>query len=674
MQDNPFADLIPKNTDPYQPRRTVRVPAESTGTRATTRNATPEQVAANRAANWQMAKGLGRQAGQGLTFGGWDELEGGVTSLVTGEPYKAARDRVRQEDAQFQEEHPGLALGANLVGGVASGAGFVKAATKVPALAKVGLAAAAKPTATAAQRLGAAVKTGAAGGTLAGVGLAPEIEDVPLYAAGSGVAGAVAGGVLAGGSEILRNFRNVAGQVGQQGDKQNVIRRMIQSEAPDEAAARRVLAILGRTNTSLDDLAKASASAERPTALAELLPDDEGVRGLRIARNVGRKGGMIDRSLSERAADEPARYAEAIVRNTGVPEGLDAKTFANKALGKVQARVDDLYEKAYTRPDVSAAPILGSIEKLSRLERGRMALKRAGELADGFDSLQNIDPANPMISVRNLHNLRQGLDRAIAVAEQEGDEQMVRVLTGERRTIDRAFKLAGGKLARRADRLWESASSSGESFALGQRAQNAQTKGGLVRMKSEARDPEAFRQGAASKQLERVEGVQDGLAGQIRNPTVGTMGSPIARAKSSLGYRNATEFGNARGEAERIVERLRTRQAVSGNSTTARNLAEMTDEFMGDPNAVAGAMLTPSSMPKMVIERILRGGAQGLSASQADEMGRILGAGLPGQMSREQALAMLNRMAPEIQKHLVRQLVVRNAGQRAITGRAGAAR
>lgn len=635
-----------------------RTPSESTGTRATNRNATPAQVAANRADDVALLEGIGRSAAQGVTLGNYDELAAGVkTGFGFGGDYRKERDAIRAADAAFSDAHPYIAAGANLVGGVASGAGMARLAAAVPALTTLGLAPRASAGATAMQRVGQAAKMGGAAGVVAGVGAAPEARDVPTYAPAYGLGGAALGTLLGTGAEFLRGTRNMVAQVGATPGEQGTVRKALQAETPEQAGARRVLGVLGRTGTSLDALAAKTATAERPTALAELIPEDQGVRSLRIMRNVGRRGGVIDRSLAERAADEPARYAESIARNTGVPEGLDAATVADKAKQAVATRVDALYQQSYQNPDVSAKPVLKAVEKLAGLKRGREALERAKELSTGFDALQSIDPNTPTISVQNLHNLRQGVDYALDRAVQDGDAQMVRILSAERATVDRAFKAAGGKLARRADRLWESASAQGESFALGERSQLAQTKGAMVRLKGEARDPEAFRQGAASKQLARVESVSDGVAGQTRNPVVSTMGSPTARARSSLGYRSADEFAKTRGDADAIVRRLQTRNAVSGNSATARNQAEMIDEFMADPNAVAGAVVNPTAMPRLMVERVLRGGAQGLNAAQADEAARILAAGLPGQMSLAEATAKLRLFEPMIRQQLERSLL-----------------
>ncbi len=667
------AELGPK-------RPTVRVAAESSSMQG------PGKAPARASQDLAYVKGLARQGAQGASLGFADEIEarvralfGGrrtVTSLITGEPkgYTAIRDQIRAENDAFAAENPKAALAANIAGGLLTGSGVAGAAKGAGTLGRVARVVSPKLDATAGvtSRALQAAKVGGIMGSIGGAGVAQEPGDMFQGALTGGLVGAVGGGLLAGAGDAFRGARNVAAQIGQKSAQAGPVRQFIQAETPEIAGARRVLRTMGRGGQSLDDLETAVANAPRGAALAEVIPEEQGVRALRISRNVGREGGTIDKALAERAGEAPSRYAEVIAKNTGVPEGLDAKTVGEKAFAAVEPRYNDLVTKAYAQPDVSAQPILRSVEKLSKSKSGNAALTRAKELSEGFDAVQNIDPANPVISVQNAHYLRQGLDHAINEAEKAGDAQMVRILMGERNTVDRFVKKAGGKMMQRADRLWESAANAGESFAEGQQSQLATTRGRMVALKANAKDPEAFRRGAASKQLERIEATPDGVSGQTRNPTVGTMGSPTARARASLGYQDRAAFGNAQDEAATIVDQLRTRQAVSGNSATARNQAEMMDEFMTDPGAVAGAVVNPTVMPRVLIERLMRGGAQGLNAVQADEMGRLLRAGLPGQMRSADAVRKLRELEPAITAMMTRQALIRGgAGGMAGRGAAG---
>ena len=642
-------------TDPFAPTNTPRAAAESTTMQG------PGRAPARAEQDKDYILGLLRQAGQGATFGFADEGEAAVRSLG-GRPYREIRNEVREANQQFSQENPKAAMAANLAGGVASGVGLGKLATKLPAIAKVGLAPSRTDAATTTlQRVGQAAKIGGATGAATGVGMAPEMEDVGTYGIGGAVGGAALGSLFSAGADAIRNARNAISTVGANGQQLGPLRRLIASESPEQMGVRRILNASARGGQSTDELLAASRAAPESKALFELIPENQGTRLERISRNVGRNRDAIDRSLAERTAETPSRYSQVISDITDVPEGLDAKIVSEKAFAAVEPRYDKLVQMAYSQPDVPAAPLTKVVEKLAQLKRGKDALTRAGELSTGFDALQVLDPANPVISVQNAHNLRQGLDYAIERAVAENDGQMVKVLTEQRSVVDRFVKKAGGKAMQRADRLWESAAAEGESFALGQQSQLAKTKPRMVQMKMSAKDPQAFQRGAASRQIEGVDAISDGVAGQTRNPTVATMGNRTARARSSLGYETPGDFRQARNAAEDIVSEIASQRAVSGNSATAANIAEMADEFMADPAMLIQAPLNPVGTLRLLGERGGRMLQSGLNAEQATQMGRILSAGLPGQMSRREAEAMIERMAPMIQRQLFNQLVARGA-------------
>jgi hypothetical protein len=610
------------------------------------------------------AIGAGRQVLQGVSFGFADEVEGAGRAALGPRSYREERDDVRAQNTQFADENPGMALGANIAGGLASGAGLAQLATlpfKGAALLRAAGMGAPSGVGTTASRVGQAMKAGGVAGGLSGAGIAPEAGDMLNYGVAGAAGGAALGGLFTAGASAMSNARNAVASAGLNGAKPNALRRMIQSESPEQSGVRRLLNAAARGGQSADELVAASRNGPASKSLAEFIPDGQGTRITRIARNAGRERDAIDKAFAERTAEAPARYTQTISDITGVPEGLDAKIVGEKAFAAVEPRYAKLVGIAYAQPDASAKPLLSVVEKMSKSKSGNAALTRAKELSEGFDAIQNIDPANPVISVQNAHYLREGIDYAVSEAEKAGDAQMVRILMGERNVVDRFVKRTGGKAMQRADRLWEAAANEGESFAAGQQSQLAKTKPLMVKMKAEAKNPTAFQRGAASKQIEGVESIQDGVAGQTRNPTVGTMGSKTARARSSLAYQTPGEFQQARGAAEDIVSEIATQRGVSGNSTTAANLSEMADEFMSDPALLVQAPLNPIGTMKRMGERGGQMLTSGLNAEQATQVGKLATAGLPGRMSRKEAEAMIEKMAPFIQKQLANQMMRRTA-------------
>jgi hypothetical protein len=627
--------------------------SESTGTRATLRNASPEQAAGNRAKNLTDAISMARQIANGATFNAAPKIKAGVRAGLGSGSYSDNLKQIDEQNAAFSEEHPIASVGGQILGGIATGGLLLKGAQSAGAVARAIRASQLVPkvegTAGAGARAWAAAKAGGVAGGLTGAGSSRK-ESVGDFAkdvaVGSGF-GAGGGAALSGITDVVRRARQVLASAGQPGST-GPVRRFAQSAggSPETAAAQKVAQTMGRGGTTLDDLKSLSAQAEAPTSLAELIGDDQGIRSLRVARNLGRNREQIDRSLAERAAGEPSRFAEVIARETGVPEGLDGKVVAEQARAAVEPRVSALYAKAYQRPNVASEPVLKSMTKLAQMKRGRAALERAGELSSGFDALQLVDEQSPAISVQNLHYLRQGVDYALDRAVEEGDAQMVRILSTERATLDRAFKQAAGKVGRRADQLWERAAAEGESFAAGQRSQLAKTNQGINAAKSSARDPKAFRRGAASKQLETIESTPDGTTGAVRNPTRATMEHGTARARARLGYSDPQSFDRVERASNGINARLRTKNAVSGGSTTAANIAEMAD-FAAPEEAVKKLMTgNVSGAIGSATDGLWRGLTRGDNAAVADQMSRILAAGLPKQMSREEAIRRMEEILP----------------------------
>ncbi|BAH38889.1 MAG TPA: hypothetical protein DGD08_08440 [Gemmatimonas aurantiaca] len=647
--DNPFAALIPKGRG--QPRDGFA--SESTNTRATSRNATPQQVAQNRATDLRDAIGMARSMLSGATATMAPKAEAALRAGFGKKTYRDALQQIDSEQNEFKEAHPVASFGAELAGGLASGGALLKGAQGAGKVAQAIRASQLVPkvegTAGAGARAWAAAKAGGVAGglTAAGSSRADDAFDHGKDVLTGATIGAAGGATLSGLTDAIRRARQLVASMGQKGEA-GPIRSVLQAggASPEIAGAQRVLNTIGKSGATLDDIAAASASAPEESAFAELIPNRQGVRGLRIARNVGRSRDAIDQSLAERAAEEPMRWARSLEKSSGLSAPIDPAAFARGAKDEVQPEVERLLMQARARPDVEAGPLIQVAEDLNGLKRGKMALERGGELSRGFNYTQDIDPANPVISVANAHSLRQGLDYAIERAVQEQDDQMIAILQRQRDVVDQFVKAAGGEPMQQADQLFSNAMGRGESFRLGQRVESATSPQQIMELGMQASDPQAFQMGSGSRSLERALNIADGEAGRIANPTPGAMASQTRRARTATGTTSQGAYETLRGDSEQIAKRLQTRNAVSGNSSTVANAAEIQDEFENNPVAVASAVLNPTSMPRILAERALRAGTQGNNAAQADAMGRILAAGLPQQMAREEAVRKLQDLLP----------------------------
>lgn len=138
-------------------------------------------------------RGIPRAAAQGLLFGGYDELEGGVRSLFPGRTYAGEVEKVRGEMGRFREDHPVLSYGSEIAGSLVP----IGTAAKVVR----GGAEAARGGLTLARTALRGAGVGAGAGAVAGALSADPAADDPNPLAtrlGGGVTGGVFGGAFGG--------------------------------------------------------------------------------------------------------------------------------------------------------------------------------------------------------------------------------------------------------------------------------------------------------------------------------------------------------------------------------------------------------------------------------------------------------------------------------------------
>lgn len=159
------------------------------GRRIIAESAAPESRTPSDSEGQSGLAGFARTAAQGATFGLSDELAGLAAALPGGKTPEEARAGARQNLAQYREDHPGMAIGAEMLGGLATGLLVPGGAARaIPTLGR-GLR-----SARAGQRALAAGGLGAAEGALYGAGQADEGGRL-----GGAVKGGLAGLLLGGG-------------------------------------------------------------------------------------------------------------------------------------------------------------------------------------------------------------------------------------------------------------------------------------------------------------------------------------------------------------------------------------------------------------------------------------------------------------------------------------------
>lgn len=377
---------------------------------------------------------------QGATFGYGDELVAGARDLLGIEDYDSALANHRRLVEQGREASPGVAMAAELVGGVmVPGVGFAKAA-QAPSLIGKGLGLA-----------GAGGLTGA----VTGFGIGEGGFDSRLDSAKQGGAiGALATPALAGLASVgAKGGKALYNIVGPQSD-----------DMIERAAGNKILQALERNGMTTDDAAKAladlRASGVTGTALADL---GENLRQFTAAAaRVPGKGVQVAADFADtRQAGQAGRLISAFEDALGTTKAL--APFLDDVSARQMAAAKPLYAAAdaIEVPTAALADFFqdGTFQRalkrglqIATLEEGAGAVPRIN-----FDDLANTLP--PSVPTRWLDLAKRGLDADI-LASRVSDPTYSRALGSFKRrflstldTLNPTYKSARSAWAGEADLL-----------------------------------------------------------------------------------------------------------------------------------------------------------------------------------------------------------------------------
>lgn len=338
----------------------------------------------------QEAGGLARSLIRGASYGFGEELESLGALIPGGETQPERLQRIRGEMAEYRKARPGVALGAELTGGLATG---------LPGLAR---AAATRGVAG----LGARALRGAAGqGALAGAGEAEGgLGARTAGAVTGGVTGGLLGGVLGRGAQAVRT-RSARG-------------------GPADVGAQFVRELMGQGKLRPGPLRQEAAQMAQiapETRMADLL----GEGGQRAARGQAGLGGEAGQQIGERMrtryAERPARMQEVLTRSTGkTPENLVETLDEFRAVRKELA--DPLYAEAYRHPPIVDDAIESLISTRPAL---RQAERDAQEsLANRGIQMPTVDTPEGPVAARTpeyLDYMKRALDDMIYLGRRPGE-------------------------------------------------------------------------------------------------------------------------------------------------------------------------------------------------------------------------------------------------------------
>ena len=334
--------------------------------------------------------GMARSATEGLTFGWGDEVGLGLAAIAAkisgddkpvGDIYNDMREAYQYEQGNFEEEHPYLAAGAKVAGGLASG---IPAGAKM--LPSVG--------ASAVRKLATYGATGAATAAVTGAG---ENEDGDRLedAIQSGIAGGILSTAIPGaGMALTKAGKKIAERLPSQA--KTIAGRQVANDIADagldKASAIARLKKLGPESTLADITDQTRARAE---AIAQIPGAGNIASKLYIKRNI----------------DAGRRIAKAI---EGINKGkIDLGQYVDDVINNTKEEASPLYRKVFNQFSRQSNPI--TIPKNSLLARNPTSkllynlqsnrlVKRAAE-SRGL----NINRNEPM-GLEEWDTIKKGLD------------------------------------------------------------------------------------------------------------------------------------------------------------------------------------------------------------------------------------------------------------------------
>lgn len=577
---------------------------------------------------------LGRQAMQGVTFGFADEIGAGLGALKAlltddeyGDLYNKILERNRAQDKQFSEENP-VASTAAQIGGALVTAPFTPA---LQAARGAGLGA----------RAGAGLVTAGGYGALYGAGTGEGLEDRAGRAATGAAFGGAAGGALpvigaglrAAGGAIAAPFRGALGA--------------------DKEAARRV-------GMALDADGVDVASAQRAMQMwrAEGVPivagDTGGEMTLAVARSAANTSPQARERLRSVTEDRWLRQGDRALRlvRSITGAGEDTEGLLLNLKQRAQAANAPAYQKAYSAANAQAVwtPELQQLSAAPTFQQAMRAAERIGRddaALKGFPPIKqpfNFSPDGVVSlkpgAVPNLQfwdYVHRALQRAAETESKKSKTRAAQIGDLDRRLkghLDIVVPEFGK--ARAGAAAFFGAEDAGEAgrMLVTAKMENAAVKRAFGDFNKAERD--FARETFANELLRQIRSQRDRV-----NVTNTIFENPQMRDRIEIVLGDTVaERMEALVRVENIMNNLK--QAVSGNSTTVRQLAEAglagggagAWYGSGDPTSITYGALLGSA---------LRFGGQRIDARVARRVGEMLASDDPQVL--DQASRMVARNA-----------------------------
>lgn len=582
-----------------------------------------------------------------------DEAMGRVDAAVSGRNPEIAQETMRQSRQQFQESNPGLALTAEIAGGVTGSLPFVRGGVGLVGLAKTPLGKFLTATG-----LGAAF--GGTEGAVQGYGAGTTPETRSAEAWQRGIIGAGAGGVLGAIAPILG--KAARGAVDR-------IKKLDVSVIAEEFGLSPQAARVVRGFLANDDLDAAAAALARRGDNAMLAEAGPGTRqALDSAMATGGDALSVARPrVDQRVQQASTRWAQTLDDTLGTADGGIKGSARDIARGSAAQR-KAAYDFAYRQPTPmtgEAGQQLDSILRRISPDDLDAAIREAAAEArnDGFQNLNimaSIDDAGNVTfsqppSVMDLDYLARGLNSLV----EAGTDTMTGAMNSSARRASSQAKALRDFLKENVNgyatavRLGGDKIKATEALTMGRRLLSETATVEDVRnvMRDASPDVRAAARKGLRENIEAVMGraratIADLEAGNVDfDAGTNAVGEAVAATRALLTPNNLTKMrfvlggDDAKrlfGELEKVGDALVLRSAVARQSATAiRTAGREAMQAEVAPSAVrraAGNMGNPLDAAREVTQSLAGIDAASLSAAErgyfaeiADALTRIRG-------------------------------------------------
>ncbi len=571
--------------------------------------------------------GAPRAALQGATFGFSDELGAGITAVANAAlhrsdvipfweqvraEYRGTMDSLKSARDQYRDDHPLLATGLEMAGGMATGGvGGYKVAG---VLSRAGLPQFSQLSRL--QQAGVMAATGGAEGALYGAGSAEPDERMSGAGAGA-LVGAVASPLVGGALAALGDAVVKPVATG--------IRRWA-LDTPEDQAARAIRGVLDADGVGADDIPKIFDDLGRGGVLADAGPNSQSL-AREIANSIGSGRRTISDFLDQRQRGQQGRLMESVERGLGASAD-DFRSTVRLLERERSAQAAPLYREAYS----ATLQPTDRLENLMRRPDMEEAVRAAVKIAknDGRD----LDDSG-MVEIFDL--AKRHLDDKWNVAIRKGERNRARQL---RDTINSLVSEMDEQVPAyaQARNVFAGGSSLIDAGTLGRKILTGdidELGDSLVAMGDSERL--LFRMGAVRAVRDEIE-----KSGATHDAVKRLFRSTDRKNRLQLAFRDEADFERFVKHAEAEATKSSTRAAVQGNSTTAaqlrqsRELGEMADPgilattgdgVLGMGLALAKRMLGGGMSPaarERIVEMLFQ---EGMSASDINQIFRRRGLG-----------------------------------------------